>query len=488
MNYIAGEWVPASSGETYVVRNPGNTDDVVGIFQKSTRDDVRKAIDAAQVAFEPWRELQAPRRGAILFKAWVMMIERAEQFASAMTREEGKTIRDSRGEVKASLNMLEYFAADGRRLLGETVPSELPNYFAYTIRKPLGVVGVITPWNFPLSEPVRKIAGAVICGNTVVVKPATITPLSAIMFVKLLEEAGMPKGVVNLVTGPGSVVGEELATNPAVKGISFTGSSEIGSALYRKAAEQLKKVQAEMGGKNPVIVLGDADLELAADGIVQGAFGSTGQRCTCTSRVIATPDIRDELLDKVLKRTKQFKVGNGMREDVDMGPLSSAEQFEKVKRYIKIGIDEGAQLLFGGNVLKGPEFDKGYFIEPTIFDKVKPEMRIAQQEIFGPVVAFMDAADFEEAVRIANGVEYGLAASIYCNDLSTCQKFVNKIDVGIIHVNNPTVGGEAQLPFGGIKLSGVGPHELGLAAIDFFSEKITVFVDYSGRKREAKFI
>jgi len=488
LNYISGEWTESSSSETYLVRNPANTDDIVGVFQKSNREDVRKAIDAAQEAFDPWRDMTPPKRGAILYKAWSKMSERVEQFAVAMTREEGKTIRDSRGEAKACLNILEYFAADGRRILGETAPSELPNYFTYTIRKPLGVVAAISPWNFPLSEPVRKIAGAIVCGNTVIAKPATITPLSSIMFVQLLEEAGLPKGVVNLVTGPGSLIGEELATNQVVKGISFTGSSEVGLQLNRRAAEHLKKVQAEMGGKNPVVVMDDADLDLATEGIVQGAFGSTGQRCTCTSRVIVTPSIKDKLVEKVVERTKQFKVANGMREDADMGPLASSEQFEKVNEYIKIGRGEGARLTLGGNVLKGPEFDKGYFVEPTIFIDVKPEMRIAQEEIFGPVLAFMDANDFSEAVNVANGVQFGLAASIYCNDLSTCQKFVNKIDVGLVHINNPTVGGEAQLPFGGLKASGIGPHEFGLAAVEFFTDKITVFVDYSGRKREAKFI
>jgi acyl-CoA reductase-like NAD-dependent aldehyde dehydrogenase len=487
-NYIAGDWVQSLSGECYSTVNPANKDEMIGYFPKSDSSDVKAAIEAAAKAFDSWSDTPAPKRGALLFNVWNLMNQSAEEIARIMTREEGKTIRDSRGEVKASLNMLEYFAGEGRRFLGETVPSELSNYFTYTIRKPLGVVAVITPWNFPLSEPVRKVAGALIAGNTVVIKPASSTPLTAVSFVKLLEKSGIPKGVVNLVIGAGSTVGDELVKNELVRGISFTGSTEVGFQLYEIAARRGKKVQAEMGGKNAVIVLPDADLDLAIEGIVQGAFSSTGQRCTCTSRLIVQEQVKSQVIDALIKRTSQLKVGNGEREDVDLGPLANEEQLRKVKHYIEIGKREGANLLFGGDSPKGKDYEKGYFVEPTIFDGVVPEMTIAQEEIFGPVLSIFSARDFDEAIHIANGVRFGLTASIYSQDISNCLKFVNKVEVGMVHVNNPTLGGEAQLPFGGIKASGIGPHELGIEAIDFFSEKITVFVDYTGRKREARFI
>jgi alpha-ketoglutaric semialdehyde dehydrogenase len=488
-NYIAGGWVPCSSRETYQVVNPANTDQVVGNFPSSNATDTREAIEAAQKALDSWSEMPAPKRGAILFRAWNLLNDSGEEIAKAMTLEEGKSIRDSRGEVKISLNILEYYAAEGRRLMGETVPSELANYFTYTIRKPLGVVGVITPWNFPLSEPARKVAGALVAGNTVVFKPASSTPLTAVLFLKVLEKAGVPKGVVNLVIGSGSLVGNEIVENDSVKGVTFTGSSDVGSKMYEKAAKKGKKIQAEMGGKNPVIALPDADMELAVEGIVQGAFGSTGQRCTCTSRLIVLEgETKKQLLEALVKRTSRLKVGNGMREDVDLGPLAGEEQFKKVKNYIDTGKKEGATLLFGGDSPKGAEYDKGFFVNPTIFDEVTPTMTIAQEEIFGPVLSVLTVNNLEDAIEVANDVKFGLSASIYSQDVSSCFKFVNKIDVGMIHLNNPTLGGEAHLPFGGIKASGIGSHELGIESIDFFTEKITVFADYTGKKREARFI
>lgn len=487
-NFIGGDWIEASTKKRYDLYNPADTSQHLGSFQLSGAEDGRKAIEAAKMAFESWREMPSPKRAEVLFRAWELMKEEAEEFARIITTEEGKTLADSRGEVKRSLNVLEFTAGEGRRLLGDVIPSELPKNLIFTYRRPLGVVAIITPWNFPLSIPVWKIAPALVSGNTVVFKPATSTPLTAIKLVKLFEEAGLPKGILNMVTGPGGTLGKELISSQDVKAVSFTGSTETGRWIYENAAKTLKKVQCEMGGKNAVIVDSSADLDLASDGIVQGAFGSTGQRCTATSRVVVLKDVKKELLEIVLEKTSKLRVGNGLMTDVDMGPLSSEDQLNKVLFHIETAQAEGAKLLMGGKRLNGEAYDKGYFVQPTIFDDVKPNMKIAQQEIFGPVLAVLDAESLEEAIKVANHSMFGLSGSIYTSDINNAMKYVERAEAGMLHINSPTLGGEAQAPFGGIKESGLGQREQGRRAIEFYTDEVVVYIDYTGRKREAKFI
>ncbi len=487
-NFIGGDWAESRNGRTYSTRNPADTREMIGEFQDSGAEDVRSAIASAEKALHDWRMTPAPKRGDIIFKVWELLRARAEDFARSITREEGKPIRDASGEVKRSCNVLEFFSGEGRRIYGETVPSELPNKFACTIRRPLGVVSVISPWNFPLAIPVWKIAPALVYGNTVVFKPATSTPLTAVELVQLFAEAGLPPGVLNMVTGKGSALGDELVTNSAVKAVTFTGSTETGSRVYELGSKHQKRVQCEMGGKNAVLVFDDADLNSAVEGIVQGAFGSTGQRCTATSRLIVTKGVKDELLRRLLDRMKKLKVGNGLDSEVEVGPLSSESQMKKVLDYIEIGKAEGAKLVHGGGAPRGPQYEHGYYLEPTLFDEVKPEMRIAQEEIFGPVLPVITCTDFEDAVEKANRVRYGLSSSIYTSDVSKAFKFVERAEVGVVHVNAPTLGGEAHLPFGGVKGSGAGGREQGREAINFFTEPVTIYIDYSGALRQVKFI
>jgi len=430
----------------------------------------------------------APKRGEMIFKVWEQMRARADDFPRMITREEGKPIRDAAGEVKRSCNVLEFFAGEGRRMYGETVPSEIPNKFACTVRRPLGVVSVISPWNFPLAIPVWKIAPALVYGNTVVFKPATSTPWAAVELVQLFAQAGLPPGALNLVTGKGSAVGEELVTSSAVRAITFTGSTETGLRVYDLGSKHMKRVQCEMGGKNAVLVLEDADLNSAVEAIVQGAFGSTGQRCTATSRVIVEKGVKAELMSKLLERMKKLKVGNGLDPEVDVGPLASESQLKKVLDYIEVGKAEGARLVCGGGRPKGAEYEHGYYVEPTLFDEVRPEMRIAQEEIFGPVLPVIACSGFDDAVEKANEVRYGLSSSIYTKDMAKAFRFVERADVGVVHVNAPTLGGEAHLPFGGVKASGAGGREQGKEAINFFTEPVTVYMDYSGATRQVKFI
>ena len=417
------------------------------------------------------------------------MGRRAEEMANTITIEEGKPIADARGEVRRAMNIMEYAAGEGRRMFGYTTPSELPNTVAYTVRRPLGVVGIITPWNFPLAIPAWKIAPALICGNALVFKPASATPLSAVKLLEIFEEAGLPDGVLNLVTGPGGQVGNALVESPDVKGISFTGSTEIGTELYFESAKRLKKVQTEMGGKNAVIVLADADMEKAMEGIVSGAFGSTGQRCTATSRVIVEDQVYDRFMDELIDRTSKLTVGDGINPANDVAPLSSQNQKDTVMEYIGIGTEEGADLVFGGRALSGGDFDEGYYVEPTIFSEVSSEMRIAKEEIFGPVLTVFRAKNLKEAVEISNSVEFGLSSSVYTKDITKAYEYINTVETGMVHVNAPTLGGEVHLPFGGLNASGVGQREQGIAAVDFFTEVITVYIDHSAEATEpARFI
>ena len=474
-NYINGAWVESAGKKTTPNINPADTSDQIGRVKHSTPKEVKEAIAAAQQAWPGWRGTPAPQRGRMIEKARLALEKRKDETARALTREEGKIAREAAGEVTKTLNLLEFMAGEAMRLTGETVPSELPSTFAYTIRQPIGVVGAITPWNFPVAIPFWKIAPALVAGCTVVFKPATLTPHTAQIVTECFVEAGAPPGVPNMIYGSGEQVGEGIVGHPAVRAISFTGSNDVGLATYAAAAAQGKKVQCEMGGKNPVLVLDDADLELAADGIAQGAFGSTGQRCTATSRVVVTKKVAGALTKLILRRARTMTCGT------DLGPSIDETQLNTVLRYIDIGKLEGADLAVGGGRPRG--LDRGYYVEPTVFTGVRSSMRIAQEEIFGPVLVIMTVKDFDEGLRVCNDVKYGLTSSIYTRDAAATFRFIDGIETGITHVNSPTMGGEAQLPFGGTKATGVGPREMGRSAIDFYSEVKTVYVDYTGNQR-----
>jgi acyl-CoA reductase-like NAD-dependent aldehyde dehydrogenase len=479
-NYIGGKWIKSETGETFKSINPANKQ-VLGIFQKSNQQDVRKAIDSAEKAFPKWSSVPAPRRGEILLKVAELLKKDKERLAKILTTEMGKVIAEARGDVQEAIDIAEYMAGEGRRLLGHTTPSELRNKFCMTIRIPIGVVGLITPWNFPIAIPAWKIMPALICGNAVVFKPSSDTPLCAVEFVKILEKAGVPKGVVNLVTGPGDTAGMELVTNPKVRGISFTGSKETGEEIVKNAG--LKKVGLELGGKNPIIVMDDAKLELAVDGIIWGGFGTTGQRCTAASRVIVHEKIRTKLENALVARIKKLKLGSGLDPKTDVGPLINQRAVEKVDNYVKIGEKAGAKLLIGGGIAKTRN---GFFYLPTLFTNCRKNMRICQEEIFGPVVCLISVKNLEEAIAVANGIEYGLSSSIYTESLSNAFKAIEKIEAGITYVNSSTIGSEVHLPFGGVKGTGNGTREAGIEGIHEFSETKTVYIDYSGKLQRAQ--
>jgi acyl-CoA reductase-like NAD-dependent aldehyde dehydrogenase len=478
-NYINGEWVASRSGKTFPNINPANTDETVGLFQASNADDVTEACGAAAAARLAWADLPATKRGEYLFKAAELLEERLQQLGEEMTREEGKTLPEAIGEVKRAINIFRYFAGEGSRQFTYQVPSERENVLCYTIRKPLGTVALITPWNFPSAIPAWKIAPALIAGNTVVIKPASLAPLSSYRLIEALHEAGIPPGVINYVTGSGGLVGDALTSNPEIKAVSFTGSTSVGGALYKKVSERRIRVQLEMGGKNPTVVLSDADLDYAADILINGAFFSTGQKCTACSRAIIERSIYEPLVEKLVEKTRKLKVGDGLEPGVQIGPAVDAEQLKTDLEYIDIAQKEGAQLLCGGGRLTGDKFDKGYFIEPAIFSEVTSEMRVAQEEVFGPVLALMVAEDFDDALRLANDVRFGLSASIVSKDLTRVHKFINRIEAGLITVNLPTAGVEYQLPFGGTKESSFGMREQGPQALDFYSESRTVYLKYT---------
>lgn len=475
-NFINGRWVESRSAQTIERRNPANLKEVLSVAPLSIREEVHEAVAAAKSAFPGWRDTPAPVRGRILARAAALMEKRKDELARTLTREEGKTLKESLVEVQRSINILEFTAAEGRRLGGQTIPSETPKNFTYTIKQPLGVVGAITPWNFPVAIPVWKAAPALVAGNTVVLKPAELTPQTCAQVIEIFEQAGLPAGALNMVLGAGEEVGDELLRSADVRAISFTGSNDVGSHIYATAAKQMKKCQCEMGGKNPVVVLKDADLSLAAESVVAGAFGSSGQRCTATSRVVIEETIADQFVEMIVERAKKLRVGNGLDAGVDVGPLVDDNQFNTVLRYIETGKKE-ATLLLGG----GPASDAGYFVAPTIFDHVRWDSVIAQEEIFGPVLSVIRVSDFEEALRVANSVKYGLSSSIYTNDASRIFEFIDRIETGMTHVNAPTVASEAQMPFGGMKATGVGLREMGRVAIDFYTELKAVYIDYTAR-------
>jgi len=478
-SYVNGKWYHPASSEVGRNINPADTRDVIAEFPLATAADVRLAIDAATAAFASWKKTPGPERGRVLWRAADISRRRLDEIARMLTREEGKILKEARGEVLKGISLLEYYAGEGFRMHGKTLPSESRDTFTYTKRQPLGVVGLIAPWNFPWAIPVWKSAPAIVAGNTVVFKPSELTPATSAILTEIYEEAGLPPGVFNMLVGPGPVVGEAMVNAPELRAISFTGSNRVGGALYVKAAQRGAKVTCEMGGKNAVIVMPDADLEKAAIAIHGGAFGSTGQRCTATSRVIAHPAIRNELVDRLVAMAKQLKLGPGLEASSDMGPSVGDRQWSTVMDYIKVGQAEGARLLTGGS--RPAQLDHGYFVEPTIFDGVEPSMRIFKEEIFGPVLAVTTAASLDDALQFANGVEYGLTTSIFTENISAVMRFIDEVETGMVHVNEATVGGEAQLPFGGTKSTGVGEREMAEEGLNFFTEIKTVFINYSGK-------
>ncbi|MGD0124927.1 MAG: aldehyde dehydrogenase family protein [Terriglobia bacterium] len=485
-NYINGEWVPAASGLTFDNNNPADRRELVGVFQRSSRHDVADAIQVAKDAYKTWRLTPPPKRGEILYRAARLLAERKEEYAEQMTREMGKVLEETRGDVQEAIDMTYYMAGEGRRLFGQTTTSELPNKFCMWVRSPIGVSSLVTPWNFPMAIPSWKIMPALICGNTLVIKPATDTPLSTYNLVQTLVEAGVPRGVVNLVTGSGSEVGTALLSNDDVRVVSFTGSSEVGRKVAEACAGTFKHSCLEMGGKNIIMVMEDANLDLAVDGAIWGGFGTTGQRCTASSRIAVHKDVYGEFVEKFVARARALKVGNGLDPAVEMGPLINESQLNTVEEYVQIGKDEGAKLLCGGERLTGGDYDFGCFYTPTIFGDCSPEMRISREEIFGPVVSIIPCASLEAAIEIGNGVVYGLSSSIYTRNINRAFQAMRDMETGIFYVNAPTIGAETHLPFGGTKQTGNGHREAATAALDFYSEWKAVYVDYSDRLQRAQ--
>jgi alpha-ketoglutaric semialdehyde dehydrogenase len=483
-NYIGGEWVDAADGETFESINPANGD-TIGVFPRSSGADVDRAVAAAKAAYEDWRLVPAPKRGEILFRFGQLLMDEKDELTDLMTREMGKVKAEAGGDVQEAIDMSFYMAGEGRRLFGHTTPSELRDKFNMSMRMPIGVVGVITPWNFPIAIPSWKIVPALVCGNTVVFKPATDTPLLGLRFVELLAEAGLPPGVVNVVHGGGGEVGDRLVRHPDVRVITITGSRETGVAVMAAAAEGLKHVHLELGGKNAIIVMDDADVDLAVEGIVWSAFGTSGQRCTAASRVIVHERVHDVLQSKLVAAAERLHLGPGWEDETDVGPVINRKALEKIDSYTKIGRDEGATLVTGGEIANG-DLDKGFFYRPTIFADAEAGMRIAQEEIFGPTTALIRVRDFDEAIRVANGVKYGLSSSIFTRDVNQAFRAMRDLETGITYINAGTIGAEVHLPFGGTKDTGNGHREAGQAALDVFTEWKAVYVDYSGRLQKAQ--
>src|SRR5262245_45684868 len=487
LNLIGGKWVPCRSGKTFENRNPARESDLVGTFPDSGPEDVEAAVSAASRAFASWRLVPAPRRAEILYRTAEILRSRKEELARLMTREMGKVLAETRGDVQEAIDMAYYIAAEGRRLFGVTVPSELPNKFAMSIRQPLGVCGLITPWNFPMAIPSWKLVPALVCGNAVVLKPATDAPLPAYHLIKLTQEVGLPRGVVNWVTGSGSAVGGALLKHPGIDLVSFTGSSETGRQVNVACADTFKRVSLEMGGKNAMIVMDDARIDLAVDGALWGAFATAGQRCTATSRIIVHKKVHQEFVTRLIERASALKVGDGLDESVDVGPMINESQLKKAMDYVQVGCDEGADPILGGVRLTKNEYGRGFFFPPTIFTGVKPAMRIAREEIFGPIVCVLAADGLDDALEIANDSLYGLSSSIYSQDVGRAFVAARELETGITYVNSSTIGAETHLPFGGTRRSGNG-HREGAAstAIEIFTEWKTVYVDYSGKLQKAQ--
>ncbi len=484
-NLIGDAWVGAETSKTFESRSPA-TGELIGVFPRSSAADVDRAVEAATDTYTSWRLVPAPKRGEILFRFGALVAEHKAELADLMAREMGKVLAEAGGDVQEAIDMSYYMAGEGRRLFGHTTPSELPDKFNMSVRTPIGVVGVITPWNFPIAIPSWKIVPALVCGNTVVFKPANDTPMLAQRFVELLLEAGVPPGVVNLVHGYGREVGDRIVRHPGVPVVTLTGSRETGVAVLEAAAENLKHVHLELGGKNGIIVMDDADLDLAVEGIVWSAFGTSGQRCTAASRVIVHRKVYDELVSRVVAQAERLRLGPGWEDDTDVGPVINAAALEKIHSYTGIGKDEGATLLTGGEVATGDGLDDGFFYRPTIFGDVEAGMRVAQEEIFGPTTSIIRVADFDEAIRVANGIRYGLSSSIFTADVNQAFRAMRDLEAGITYVNAGTTGAEVHLPFGGTKQTGNGHREAGQAALDVFTEWKSIYVDYSGKLQRAQ--
>jgi alpha-ketoglutaric semialdehyde dehydrogenase len=485
-NFINGKWVDARSGKTFENRNPADWNELVGTFPKSGREDVEEAVRAARAAFEKWRLVPAPKRGDIMRAVGDLMAARKEELSRQMTREMGKVLAETRGDVQEGIDTAYYAAGEGRRLFGHTVPSELSNKFNMAIRVPVGVAGIVTPWNFPMAIPTWKIFPALLSGNTVVFKPASDTPATATSLVEILMEAGVPEGVVNLVHGGGGEVGMAIVSHPEVDLVSFTGSTEVGIKISQTAAPTLKRVSLELGGKNAQIVMDDADLDLALEGVLWGAFGTTGQRCTATSRLILHERIHDRFVDMLVNRVKKLKLGNGLNDGVEVGPCVNQGQQDTVKSYVEIGLKEGARLAVGGHVPSDPALAAGWFHEPTVFVGVRPHHRIAKEEIFGPVLSVLSVKSIGEAVTVLNDTIYGLSSSVYTTNVNSAFQAIRDIKAGITYINAPTIGAEAHMPFGGVKQTGNGHREGGWTVYDFFTEWKTVYIDFSGGLQRAQ--
>jgi len=485
-NFINGEWVGAKSGKTLENRNPANTDEIIGEFPLSGPGDVDVAVTAARSAYKSWRLTPAPKRAEILFRVAELLVKRKEDFARDMTREMGKVLAESRGDVQEAIDMTYYMAGEGRRLYGQTTPSELANKFAMSVRQPIGVCGMITPWNFPMAIPSWKMMPALACGNTVVLKPAEDTPLSSYHLVDTMVEAGLPAGVGNLVNGDGPGAGAPLAEHKDVPVISFTGSTATGRIIAQTCAPDFKHCSLEMGGKNIILVMEDANLDLAIDGAIWGGFGTTGQRCTAASRIGVHKSVYGEFVSRFAARAQKLKVGNGLYPSVEVGPLINEQQLQTVMSYVEIAKKEGAKLLTGGNRLNSGEHAWGWFYAPTVFGDCDPKMRVAQEEIFGPVVSVIPIDSLEQGIEVANGVPYGLSASIYTRNVNRAFTAIQDVYTGLVYVNAPTIGAETHLPFGGTKQTGNGHREAAVAAIDFFSEWKSVYIDYSDKLQRAQ--
>jgi alpha-ketoglutaric semialdehyde dehydrogenase len=484
-NFIGGAWVDAVSGDTFESTSPADGE-LIGTFPRSGADDVDRAVASAKEAFADWRLVPAPKRGEILFRFAQLLVEHKAELTDLMTHEMGKVKAEAGGDVQEAIDMSYYMGGEGRRLFGQTTPSELRDKFQMSVRMPIGVIGVITPWNFPIAIPSWKIAPALVAGNTVVFKPASDTPALGQRFVELLDEAGVPKGVVNIVHGGGGAVGDRLVRHPDVPVITLTGSRETGVTVMRNAADHLKHIHLELGGKNAIIVMDDADLDLALDGILWSAFGTSGQRCTATSRVIVHERVYDALVPRLVERAEALRLGPGWDDDTDVGPVINGAALEKIHSYTQVGIDDGATLLTGGEIASDGDLGKGYFYRPTIFGDVEAGMRIAQEEIFGPTLSLIRVRDEAEAVRVSNGIAYGLSSSIFTRDVNRAFRAMRDLEAGITYINAGTIGAEVHLPFGGTKDTGNGHREAGQAALDVFTEWKSVYVDYSGTLQRAQ--
>lgn len=485
-NFIDGEWVDAASGETFESLNPANRTELLGTFAKSGAADVDRAVRAAKDAYPEWMRTPVPERADYVLRVALLLEERKEELSEVMTREMGKTLRESRADVQEGIDFAHYMAGEGRRFFGQAIPSELSNKIYMTIRHPIGVVGLITPWNFPIAIPLWKIAPAIVSGCTAVFKPAEDTPLCAALLVDMFREVGLPPGVLNCVNGLGEAAGAALVDHPDIAGISFTGSLEVGRAINEKCARAMKRCSLELGSKNALIVMPDAQLDLAVEACAWGAFATSGQRCTATSRLLVHDDVRAEFTDQLLDRVTGMKVGNGLDPEVELAPVINERQKNRVLEYISLGQQEGAKLLTGGEELHGDEYANGYFVAPAVFDQMTPDMRIAREEIFGPVTGIMRVESVEEAIAIANGTEFGLSCSIYTHDITNVFKAVQQLEFGVIYVNAPTIGAEIQVPFGGMKNTGNGHREAGPQSFDEFTEWKTIGIDFSGKLQRAQ--